>query len=105
MDEPDDIDEMEEELEDIEPTIKRKTRRIKSQESVKIGVTRTYVPRNPSDFLSLIRTAINSYHGKVDSLRGDVMFDVVVQRDMARECVLDVDNVLGMWRNWRGANK
>jgi hypothetical protein len=29
------------------------------------------------------------------------MFDVETQRDLARECVLEIDSVLAIWRTWR----
>lgn len=29
------------------------------------------------------------------------MYDIEVQRDMARECVLEIESVLAIWRNWR----
>lgn len=49
----------------------------------------------------MIRTAVNAYYGKVDMLPESMMFDVETQRDLARECVLEVDSVLAIWRTWR----
>jgi hypothetical protein len=49
----------------------------------------------------VIRTAVNSYYSKVDSLPSCKMYDAELQRDMARECVLEVDGVLTAWRTWR----
>jgi hypothetical protein len=29
------------------------------------------------------------------------MYDLELQRDLARDCVLEVDNILAVWRLWR----
>ncbi len=59
------------------------------------------MPKSRSDFLAVIRTAVNTYYGKVEALPEDEMYDVELQRDLARECVLEVDSVLALWRVWR----
>jgi hypothetical protein len=68
---------------------------------VQIGVSRTITPKRESDFLSIIRTAVNAYYTKIDMLPESKMFDVETQRDLARECVLEIDSVLAIWRTWR----
>jgi len=52
-----------------------------------------------------VRTAINTYSAKLEKLREDQMFDVAIQRDLARECILEVDSILGVWRVWKRAKK
>lgn len=68
---------------------------------MQIGISRTVVPRHEADFLSVIRTAVNSYYTKVDMLPENKMYDVEMQRDLARACVLEIDSVLASWRTWR----
>jgi hypothetical protein len=53
----------------------------------------------------VIRTAVNSYYSKVEALPEGKMYDVEIQRDLARECVLEVDSVLALWRTWRQKDK
>ena len=53
----------------------------------------------------MIRTEVNAYYSKVDGLPASKMYDVELQRDMARECVLAVEGVLTAWRTWRGAKR
>lgn len=92
----------EEGVEDLEPVGDRRVHHPRAQ-SPTHPVPRGRVPKNPTDFLSLIRTAINSYYSRLEDLRGDRMYDVELQRDMARDCVLEIDNVLSSWRGWRKA--
>lgn len=49
----------------------------------------------------MIRTAVNTYYTKIEMTPEDKMYDVEYQRDLARECVLEVDSVLALWRIWR----
>jgi hypothetical protein len=35
----------------------------------------------------------------------DKIFDAMTQRDLARDCVLEVDNVLALWRAGRRSKK
>lgn len=49
----------------------------------------------------MIRTAVNAYNHKIEDLTGEDMYDIAAQRDMARECVLEIESVLALWRNWR----
>lgn len=53
----------------------------------------------------MIRTEVNTYYSKVDALPSHKMYDVEVQRDMARACVLAVDGILTSWRTWRGSKR
>ena len=68
-------------------------------------MARVGVHQSEASFLSAVRTAINSYYRKMDNARGEVMFDIAVQRDMARECVLNIDNLVSAWRTWKGVEK
>jgi hypothetical protein len=53
----------------------------------------------------VIRTEINSYYTKIEGLPSDKMYNVELQRDLARDCVLAVDGVLTSWRTWRQSKK
>ena len=69
------------------------------------AVARSIRYQSESAFLSAIRTAINRYYRKIDTLPSrdeEAALDVGVQRDLARECVLDVDNLVNSWKVWKG---
>ena len=51
--------------------------------------------------MSAIRTTVNEYNRKLEGLTEDRMYDEALQLDLARECILEVDCILGLWRNWR----
>jgi hypothetical protein len=48
-----------------------------------------------------IQTAIGAYCGRLERLSEEQMFDAERQRDMARECIMEIDSIIGVWRNWR----
>lgn len=92
---------------DLKP---RRGRGVRHTESRKVqDVPRTDIQKRPcsseSDFLSMIRTAINAYYKEIEGTKGEAMFDVEHQRDMARECVLKIDDVLTIWRTQKRAKK
>ena len=58
-------------------------------------------PKGESDFLSSIRTTINVYYKTLEALDEQRMYDQDLQLKLARACVLEVDCILGLWRNWR----
>lgn len=53
----------------------------------------------------MIRAAVKAYGERLDNLRGDPMYDAELQRDMARECILEVDSILAVWKVWRKERK
>ena len=61
-------------------------------------------PREASDFLDSIRSIINRYYRELENPISEKMFDIERQRDLARECVLQTDNVLNKFRTWRKTN-
>jgi len=87
------------------PPPNRALRHPRSQSSIKVGVSRTLTPKRESDFLSVIRTSINLYYGQIDSQPEGAMFNIEAQRDMARNCVLEIDGILALWRSWRQSKK
>lgn len=59
------------------------------------------LPKGEADFLSAIRTAINNYYKTLEVLSDTDMYDRDLQLKLARDCVLEADHVLGLWRNWK----
>lgn len=48
-----------------------------------------------------IQTIVHDYERKLDTLPESRMYDVELQRDLARGCVGDVGEVVSSWRSWR----
>lgn len=44
---------------------------------------------------------MNTYNRGLEQLKGDSMFDLEHQIDLARSCVFEIDEVLSRWRIWR----
>ena len=61
-------------------------------------------PKQAADFLDSIRSVINAYYRELEVPSSEKMFDVERQRNLARDCVLNIDNVLNKFRSWRKNN-
>lgn len=53
------------------------------------------------DFLMKIQRLIHNYEKTINCVGEEKMFDTGFQRDAARGCIADIDNVIANWRQWR----
>jgi hypothetical protein len=99
----------EERAEDPESKRDRRVRgshsRRRAKDAIQIGVSRTCVPKSDADFLDTIRSAVNAYNNKLDLLPPSKMYDVELQRDMAREALLEIESILALRKVWKRDKK
>ena len=51
-----------------------------------------------NDFLMRIQAAVHKYDRKLDTVPETEIFNLELQRDLARECVVEVDKAISAWR-------
>ena len=72
-----------------------------------ISILRARTERREADYLDCLRTITNNYNKALDRLTRDpdLLYDVKVQRDLARETILEVEAVLDLWKVAKRAKK